>query len=62
MTVSDRGEVAVGTQLRGSYRQGLADLLDFTSLPTKVAMLPPGAPTQSGSQGQARRDAILAFG
>jgi hypothetical protein len=62
VTVSEGGEIAAGTP-RVSYRQGFADLLDFTSPPTKVAVLPPGAPTAIGiaRTGHALRDAVAAF-
>ena len=43
VTVSDRGEMSPG-----SFRQGLADLLDFAALPARIAVLPPGAPTAIG--------------
>jgi hypothetical protein len=46
-----------------SYRQGLADLLDFTSPPARIAILPPDAPVAIGVAriGSALRDAITAF-
>ena len=63
VTVTERGEITAATP-RGSYRQGFADLLDFTSPPAEIAILPPGAPTAIGfaRTGHALRDAIAAFG
>ena len=63
VTVTAEGRVAPATP-RGNYRQGFADLLDFASPPTDVAILPPGAPTAIGMvrTGAALRDAIAAFG
>jgi len=63
VTVTAEGRVVPATP-RGSYRQGFADLLDFTSPPTDVAILPPGAPTAIGfaKTGHAIRGAIAAFG
>ncbi len=63
ITVTERGEIAPGSP-RTSYRRGFADLLDFTTPPTKVAILPPSAPTELGMArtGHALRDAIAAFG
>ena len=60
--VSDRGEITLGVP-SGSFRQGLADLLDFTAPPARIAVLPPGAPTAIGmiKTGQALRDAMAAF-
>jgi hypothetical protein len=62
VTVTERGSIAVAAP-SGSYRQGFADLLDFTSPPAKVAILPPGAPTEIGvtRTGHALRDAMAAF-
>jgi hypothetical protein len=57
--VTDRGEVRAGG--RGvSYRQGFAELLDFTSPPSKAAVLPRGAPTVIGfvRTGQSLRSAM----
>ena len=63
VTVTAHGEVVPATP-RGSYRQGFADLLDFTSPPAEIAILPPGTPTAIGMQrtGNALRDAMAAFG
>lgn len=63
ITITQRGGIVPGTP-RTSYRRGFADLLDFTSPPAKVAILPPGAPTEIGMArtGHALRDAIAAFG
>jgi hypothetical protein len=63
VTVTERGEIAPGTPAV-SYRRGAADLLDFTTPPAKVAILPPDAPTAIGiaRTGQALRDAMAAFG
>jgi hypothetical protein len=47
LRVMERGEIAPGTP-RTSYRQGLADLLDFTAPPTRIAILPPDAPAMIG--------------
>jgi hypothetical protein len=62
VTVSDRGEISVGAP-PVNFRQGLADLLDFTAPPVRIAVLPPGAPTAIGmiKTGQALRDAMAAF-
>jgi hypothetical protein len=62
VTVTERGSIAAATP-RGNYRQGFADLLDFTSPPAKVAILPHGAPTAIGMTrtGTALRDAMTAF-
>jgi hypothetical protein len=62
VTVSERGEIVPGTP-RVSYWQGFAALLDFTTPPAKVAILPPGAPTTIGvaRTGHALRDAMAAF-
>lgn len=62
VTVSDRGEITLGMS-PGSFRQGLADLLDFAAPPARIAVLPPGAPTAIGmiKAGQALRDAMTAF-
>jgi hypothetical protein len=62
VTVTESGGVTAATP-RVSYRQGFADLLDFTSPPAQVAVLPPGAPTAIGiaSTGQALRDAMATF-
>jgi hypothetical protein len=62
VTVSDSGEITMGAP-SGSFRQGLADLLDFTAPPARIAVLPPGAPTAIGmiKTGQALRDAMMAF-
>jgi hypothetical protein len=63
VTVTVHGEVVPATP-RGSYRQGFADLLDFTSPPIEVAILPAGAPTTIGMYrtGNALRAAMAAFG
>jgi hypothetical protein len=62
VTVTERGEIAPGTP-GVSYRRGFADLLDFTTPPAKVTVLPPGAPTEIGvtRTGHALRDAMAAF-
>jgi hypothetical protein len=62
VTVSDRGGISLSMPV-GSFREALADLLDFTAPPTRIAVLPPGAPTAIGmlKTGQALRDAIAAF-
>lgn len=62
VTVTESGGIAAATP-HGSYRQGFADLLDFTAPPAKVAILPPGAPTAIGFSrtGQALRNAMAAF-
>jgi hypothetical protein len=63
VTVSDTGQVAASVP-QVSYRQGFADLLDFTAPPAQVAILPPGAPTGIGfaKTGEALQVAITAFG
>jgi hypothetical protein len=63
VTVTADGRVVPATR-RGSYRQGFADLLDFASPPTQMAILPRGAPTTIGTvrTGTMLRDAIAAFG
>jgi hypothetical protein len=63
VTVSDTGQVTANVP-HMSYRQGFADLLDFSSPPREVAILPPGAPTAIGMvrTGTALRSAIAAFG
>lgn len=60
--VTESGGIAAATP-RGSFRQGFADLLDFTTPPVMVAILPPGAPTAIGfaRTGHALREAIAAF-
>jgi hypothetical protein len=62
VTVTERGEIIPGTA-RTSYRRGFADLLDFTTPPARVTILPPGAPTTIGvaRTGQAMREAMAAF-
>lgn len=62
VTVTESGGIASALP-RGSYRQGLADLLDFTAPPIKVAILPPGAPPGIGfaRTGQVLRDAMAAW-
>lgn len=62
VTVTDRGEISAGVTC-GSYRQGFAELLDFTFPPTRVTVLPPEASTAIGftRTGQALCDAMMAF-
>ena len=63
MVVTEHGRIAPGTP-RVSYRRGFADLLDFTSPPAKIAILPRDAPTAIGISrtGHALREAMAAFG
>jgi hypothetical protein len=63
VTVTKRGEITSGAP-RVGFRRGFADLLDFTSPPSRVAILPRDAPTAIGATrtGTALRDAITAFG
>lgn len=60
--VTELGGIAAATP-PGSYRRGFADLLDFTTPPAKVAILPPGATMAIGfaRTGQALRDALVGF-
>lgn len=62
VTVSGRGDISVSVPV-GSFRQGLADLLDFGAPPVRMAVLPLGAPTAIGmlKTGQALRDAMTEF-
>jgi hypothetical protein len=62
VTVSDRGDISLSMPV-GSFREGLADLLDFKAAPARIAVLPPGAPTAIGmlKTGQALRSAMAAF-
>jgi hypothetical protein len=47
VVVTESGDIAAGGEGTG-YRRGFADLLDLTSPPVNVAVLPPGAPTTIG--------------
>jgi hypothetical protein len=62
VTVSDRGDISLSMPV-GSFREGLADLLDFAAPPATIAVLPPGAPTVLGmlKTGQALCEAMAAF-
>ena len=62
VTVSDRGDISLSMPV-SSFREGLADLLDFTAPPPVIPVLPPGAPTAIGmlKTGQALRGAMVAF-
>lgn len=63
VTVTEAGGVTAATP-RGSYWQGLGDLLDFGAPPVRIAILSPGAPTALGflRVSRALRDAMTAFG
>lgn len=62
VTVSERGDMSLAMPV-GSFRAGLADLLDFHAPLARIAVLPPGAPTAIGmlKTGQALREAMTAF-
>lgn len=61
VAVSDRGDISLSVPV-GSFREGLADLLDFKAPLVRIAVLPPGAPTAIGmlKTGQALRGAMAA--
>lgn len=60
--ITGSGGIAAATP-QGTFRQGLADLFDFTAPTVQIAILPPGAPTALGfiRTGHALREAMAAF-